>query len=445
MNQLAKITTSFISLVVTMIMLTYFSPYIGFIMVITCLLVSMVFNKIQKVAKEHSMKTQEMQKEATSAVLEYIKGMQVIKAFHLVGDKQKRTNKSYMNLSSSQFDYEKKFIVPLVIAETIIAISIGCIIGFSCNFVLQKTMELPMMLMLVVFSFEIYRPLNNLVTNSAEVRVMEACMNRYEKAINQNIINDTKKVVNLNKFDIEFENVNFSYDNKEVIKNMNFIAKEKSMTALVGKSGCGKTTITNLISRFWDAQGGKILIGGVNIYDMSYEQLISNISMVFQKVYLFNDTIYNNIAFGNVNATKEQVIEAAKKARCYDFIQKMKDGFNTVIGEGGATLSGGEKQRISIARAILKDAPIVLLDEATASIDPDNEHFIQEAINELIVNKTLIVIAHKLASIQSAEQILVIEDGKISDRGTHNELISRKGLYQELWKKNVKSRSWKIN
>lgn len=435
MGQLATITTSIITLAVTFLMMLFFSPVIALLMLITCFLVALVFGRIQKISKMHSKKMQECQKEATSAAIEYIKGMQVIKAFHLVGDKQERTNAYYKKLSDAQYEYEKKFVVPAVLAESMIALSIGAIISSSCILLVNGTMALAMMLMLTIFAFEIFRPLSGLVNISSEIRLMEASMDRYEKILKEKTISDTCKEVKLQNHQLEFKDVSFRYKDKSVLKNISFAAQEKEVTALVGKSGCGKTTICNLIARFWDYDSGQILLGGVDIREMSFEQLMSNISMVFQRVYLFHDTVYNNIAFGNVKATHTQVVAAAKKARCYDFIMELPDGFETLVGEGGATLSGGEKQRISIARAILKDASIVLLDEATASIDPDNEHYIQQAISELIAEKTLIVIAHKLTTIKNANQILVIEDGKISEHGTHEELTQREGLYQELWNK----------
>ncbi|MGL6199290.1 MAG: ABC transporter ATP-binding protein [Lachnospiraceae bacterium] len=439
LSELTKIATSVIALLVTLLMLAIFSSVIALIMLITCILVALVFNKIQTLSKTHSKNVGEHQREATSAVIEYIKGMQVIKAFHLVGEKQKRTSTYYKKLSDSQYDYEKKFVPPAVLADSLISISIGIIVSVSGLALTNGTMELAMMLLLVIFAFEMYRPLSNLVNISAEIRLTEASLNRYEEVLNEKTISDTQQEVKLKNFDIEFKDVSFAYENKPVLQNISFTAREKGITALVGKSGSGKTTICNLIARFWDSSEGQILLGGVDIYEMSFTQLISNISMVFQRVYLFNDTIYNNIAFGNADATYEQVIQAAKKARCYDFIMAMPDGFDTMVREGGATLSGGEKQRISIARAILKDAPIVLLDEATSSIDPDNEHFIQQAIGELVAEKTLIVIAHKLTTIQHASQILVIDNGRVSERGTHDELVVKEGLYQQLWNKRSKA------
>ena len=236
--------------------------------------------------------------------------------------------------------------------------------------------------------------------------------------------------------------MHFAYDKKEVLHGITFDIKKNTMTALVGPSGGGKSTIASLISRFWDVSSGKILIRGRDISKVSLAELMNNISMVFQRVYLFQDTVYNNIAMGRPKASKEEVIEAAKKARCYEFISKLEKGFDTVIGEGGATLSGGERQRISIARCILKDAPIVILDEATASVDADNERLIQEAISELCKGKTLIVIAHRLNTIKDADQILLVSDGSIAERGTHKELMDMDGIYRRFVELRQRDRGW---
>ena len=443
-TQLSTVVTSAINLVATIVILAFFSPVTALIILATCLLVAVIFNRLQKIAKENSDKVVDAQKDVINGVVEYAKGMQVIKAFHLVGNKQRKTDALFAKLRDAQIGFEKKFIPPLKLADSVIAVSIGSIVYFAAGVIAGDASGLALALLLIIFSFEIYTPLSTLVSISADVRMTEASLRRYEEVMSQDPIADADQMVKLQNHDIEFKNVSFAYEEKPVIQDMSFIAKEKSMTALVGKSGCGKTTVCSLIARFWDVSEGHILLGGVDIRKMPYEQLTSNISMVFQQVYLFNDTVYNNIAFGNVNTTKEQVIEVAKKARCYDFIMDMPSGFDTVIGEGGETLSGGERQRISIARAILKDAPIVLLDEATASIDPDNEHFIQEAISELVAEKTLIVIAHKLTTVIGAQQIIVIEDGKIKTCGTHDMLLKQEGLYKELWNKRKKSRSWQI-
>ena len=248
----------------------------------------------------------------------------------------------------------------------------------------------------------------------------------------------------LKNADIEFQNVTFSYDKTPVLRNISFSIPQGSTTAIVGPSGSGKTTICNLIARFYDVDSGKVLVGGENVRDMTCDSLLRNISMVFQKVYLFHDTIENNIRFGNPNASQEEVIAAAKKARCHDFIMSLPEGYQTVIGEGGSTLSGGEKQRVSIARAILKNADIVILDEATASIDPENEHLIQQAISELTIGKTVIVIAHRLATIEHADQILVVDDGRIVQKGTHNQLIRQEGIYKRFINIREQAEGWSI-
>ncbi len=228
------------------------------------------------------------------------------------------------------------------------------------------------------------------------------------------------------------------------MKDVSFTIPQGSMTAIVGPSGSGKTTITRLIARFWDVQKGSVTVGGHDVKEFTCDSLLKNMSMVFQNVYLFHDTIENNIKFGSPDATHEQVVEAAKKACCHDFISALPDGYNTVIGEGGSTLSGGEKQRISIARAMLKDAPIILLDEATASVDPENEVHLQQAISALVKDKTLVVIAHRLSTIRNADQILVVDDGKIVQRGTHEELVKQKGIYQNFWNIRQHARNWKV-
>ena len=269
-------------------------------------------------------------------------------------------------------------------------------------------------------------------------------MDQLDALKESSFIDENGKNIPLSHCDIEFKNVDFGYDSRQVLKNVSFSIPEKTSTAIVGPSGSGKTTICSLLARFYDPNSGSITVGGHDLREMTCDSLLSNISMVFQNVYLFNDTIRANICFGKPDATEEEMIAAAKKARCHDFISALPQGYDTVIGEGGGTLSGGEKQRISIARAILKNAPIIILDEATASIDPENEHLIQSAISELTKGKTIITIAHRLATIEHADQILVVEDGRIAEKGTHSELISQDGIYRRFIQIREQAEGWHI-
>jgi ATP-binding cassette subfamily B protein len=298
---------------------------------------------------------------------------------------------------------------------------------------------------IMLFVFDLFAPLKALYSQSARLTVMNSCMDRIEAVFAETELPDTGRNSipdHTGAPEVEFKDVSFAYGEKEVLHNISFRLKRNHMLALVGPSGGGKSTVANLLARFWDVKSGQVLVRGKDVRSVPLSELMNYISMVFQRVYLFQDTIYNNISIGRPDATRDEVIEAAKKARCYDFITALPDGLDTVIGEGGETLSGGEKQRISIARCILKDAPIVILDEATASVDADNESYIQQAISELCRGKTLLVLTHRLNTIRSADEILVISDGSIAQSGTHDELMRAGGIYRDFVTVRESSRGW---
>ena len=288
-------------------------------------------------------------------------------------------------------------------------------------------------------------PIKTFYDQEARLTVMSACMDRIEALFAEKQLDDsgTQLLTDSNAPEIEYRNVTFAYDQKDVLKDVSLKADKGTMTALVGPSGGGKSTIASLLTRFWDIQSGEILLRDTDIRKIPLATLMNNISMVFQRVYLFQDTVYNNIALSRPDASREEIIEAAKKARCYDFIMELPEGFDTVIGEGGASLSGGQAQRLSIARCILKDSPIVILDEATASVDADNESYIQQAISELCKGKTLLVIAHRLNTIAGADQIMVIRDGQVAESGDHNSLMQKDGIYRSMVTKRAVSTGWK--
>lgn len=445
MNTIDKVVTGFSSIIIGCLFLLFLDYRVALISIVVAILAMLIFKKIESTSKEQSARKAKVQAKLVSVVLEYVQGISVIKAFNMTGDKSKATKKSFEEARDSLISFEKAFIPILLRYETIFSLGIAGTIFAVTSYCINGSLDKSIMLMMLIFIFELYIPTKILGSLSVKIRIMEAGLDRYDALKNTEIIDENGKDIKLNKFDIEFRDVTFAYENKDVIKNINFQIPENSMTALVGASGCGKTTIASLIARFWDVQKGEVLVGGINVKEMTCDSLLENISMVFQKVYLFNDTIYNNVKFGKTDATKEEIIETCKKARCHEFIMELQDGYDTVVGEGGSTLSGGEKQRISIARAILKDAPIILLDEATASVDPDNEKHIQMAINELVKDKTLVVIAHRLSTIRSADQILVIDNGELIQEGTHDELVEEKGQYKDFWKRRMDAKSWKIN
>ncbi len=445
MTSLDKVINAYISIIIGCAMLLVIDFRVALISIVVTAAGIIALNGIQRMVKRLAPIRQKQQEAVTSAVLEYTKGISVIKAFNMAGDKAENIKRTFEETRNRSIEFEEKFVPPSIRYETCFSVGIALTVFVATYYCFNGSLDIAVMVMIAIFIFQLYKPMQALRAQTGILRVMEAGLDRYEELKNVAIIDENGKDIALDRFDIQFKNVTFAYEKQEVLKDISFKIPEHSVTALVGASGSGKTTVANLIVRFWDVQRGEVQVGGVNVKEMTCDSLLKNMSMVFQNVYLFKDTILNNIKFGKPDATYEEVVEAAKKARCHDFIGALENGYETIVSESGSTLSGGEKQRISIARAILKDAPIILLDEATASVDPDNEKHIQEAINELVKDKTLIVIAHRLSTIKKADQILVIDDGQLVQKGTHSELINQGGVYRELWNKRMSARGWKIN
>ncbi len=379
-----------------------------------------------------------------SRMLEYLQGIKVLKTFNLTGTKFIRLEKAFKKLRNDSIKLEAGTGAPVLSYLVILEIGFIGLLLFGLYLLFGGQITIPVLIMFFIIGYHFYDPLRNVGVFATEMRYMNISAKRITEVMKTNPLPESEEDISPNNFNIGFKDVTFRYYNTDVLKKINATFPERSITALVGPSGSGKTTITNLIARFWDVDSGKITIGGTNIKNMKTEELLSYISMVFQDVYLFHDTVYNNIKVGENDATREEIISAAKSAQCHEFIEKLEKGYETMVGEGGSTLSGGEKQRISIARAILKDAPIVLLDEATASLDPENELLIQNAISELVKSKTLIVIAHRLSTIAHADQILVIDNGRVIEKGKHAELIDAGRMYSRMWDNQQQARGWKF-
>ena len=380
----------------------------------------------------------------SAAVLEYARGLPTVKSFGQGGASQQSMKEAARENRDIRLKIEYGFTPPNCGHLLVLKAASVLLAGTACALCLAGDMEMPVMLMFVFFSFGIFGSLEPVSDSAHVLGVINTAMDQIDALKESNYIDHDGKEVTLGSFGIEFRHVDFGYDSRTVLKDVSFIIPEKTSTAIVGPSGSGKTTICNLIARFYDVQKGSVLVGGVDVREFTCDSLLKNISMVFQNVYLFNDTIMNNIRFGRPDATDEEVYAAAKAARCHDFIQSLPDGYGTIVGEGGGMLSGGEKQRISIARAMLKNAPIIILDEATASVDPENEHLIQEAISELTHGKTIITIAHRLATIENADQILVIDSGTVAQRGTHKQLLGQEGIYREFVRIREEAEGWQI-
>ena len=436
MGVLSELVTFLISQSIMVVMMFVMDFRMGLLSLLVVGAFIIVGNLMLKTSMQHSVIKQEASESLTEEVLDFAEGIGIIKSYNMLGDKSKRLTDEFAKSCKESIDFEIAYTPWSRALYLTFGIGTALTLALSGYLYVSGSISAEYMAGMALFLFDAFLAIKSYYGQMARLTVTDASLDRIEEVFAAEELKDEGKKelgsVSSSADEIEYDNVGFAYTEKEVLNNVSFKIKQGEMTALVGPSGGGKSTIASLLARFWDVKSGKILVRGEDIRNISLGSLMNQISMVFQRVYLFQDTVYNNIAIGRPDATREEVEAAAKKARCYDFIMQLPNGFDTVIGEGGASLSGGEQQRISIARCILKDSPIVILDEATASVDADNERAIQEAISELCKDKTLLVIAHRLRTIRDADQILVVTDGKITERGNHDTLMAQNGTYAHM-------------
>lgn len=436
--------SGYLNFTVIFICLLVMNPLVALIALAAVVLSFLFLLVISSYSAKNAPVEAEANRDLTAAAIEYARGLTIVKSFGQDGASMDAMNRAIEDSKKIHLKIEWGF-VPANCMHLFVLKAGSVALALSAFLLCMKgEMNISTMLMFVFFSFGIFASVEPISDSAHTLSVINDAMDQLDALKEDHFMDENGRDIALTNHDIAFSHVDFGYDERKILKDVSFTIPEKTSTAIVGPSGSGKTTICSLLARFYDVNDGSITVGGVDVRKMTCESLLSNISMVFQNVYLFHDTIRANICFGKTDATEEEMIDAAKKACCHDFIMALPDGYDTVIGEGGGTLSGGEKQRISIARAILKNAPIIILDEATASIDPENEHLIQNAISELTRGRTIITIAHRLATIEQADRILVVDDGRIVQKGTHKELISVEGRYRKFIQIREKAEGWKI-
>ena len=437
-------TKGFLTSGIIAIMMLFFDWRMGLITLAGLVLFFAVNAAMQRAEQTLSKRKFDADERLVSKVLEYVQGIAEVKNFDLTNDSSTQVHTAVEEARKASFAMEIPSVLYMLAQLVINKLTGVAVCTAAIIFCLGGTMELSNCLLMLICSFILFEQLDSAGSFSSLFRSIDIGVDKANSILNVEPMDIDGEDLSPRCEDITLSHVSFSYDSKPILRDVSLTVPEKTTVAIVGPFGSGKSTLCNLMARFWDVQSGSVSLGGKDVREYSYDSLIRNFSFVFQRTYLFSDTIANNIRFGKPDATLEEVKAAAKKARCYDFIMAKPDGFDTVIGEGGATLSGGERQRISIARAIMKDAPIIILDEATANVDPENEKELMEAVSELTHDKTVIMIAHRLKTVRNADCIFVVDHGEIVQQGTHDELMAVDGLYRRFVVERKQAAGWKV-
>lgn len=437
-------TRGFLTSGIIAVMMFFFDPRMGLITLAGLILFFAVNAAMQRAEQSLAQRKFNADERLVSKVLEYVQGIAEVKNFNLVHDSATQVHTAVEESRKASFGMEIPSVLYMLAQFVINKLTGIAVCVAALIFYFNGTMELSYCLLMLICSFILFEQLDSAGSFSSLFRSIDIGVDKANSILSVEPMDIDGEELAPEHKDITLDHVDFSYDSKPILHDISLSIPEKTTVAIVGPSGSGKTTLCNLMARFWDVQGGSVSLGGHNVKEYSYDSLIRNFSFVFQRTYLFSDTIANNIRFGRPDASLDEAKEAAKKARCYDFITALPDGFDTMIGEGGATLSGGERQRICIARAIMKDAPIIILDEATANVDPENEKELMEAVSELTCDKTVIMIAHRLKTVRNADCIFVVDHGEIVQQGTHDELVATDGLYRRFVVERERAAGWKV-
>ena len=444
LTMLDMVVNGYITSIVMLIFCTCVDWKLGVIMAAGLLFSALFLHLMGKASYKNGAVLQKANEDMTGTTIEYLRGIALVKTFHQEGATAKGIQNAYKKSRDINIKIEKEYAIYNFFHVMSLRLASAAMVIYSAVMTWQGKMDLPTMIFVDIMSFMAFLSTENLSSAFHVLHVIDHTLDKLDRLTGAQFIDQDAKDMEPSSHTIRFHDVSFGYDKRTVLKNISCTFPENSFTAIVGPSGSGKTTMCNLIARFYDTSEGTITLGDKDLRNFTCDSILKQLSIVFQNVYLFHDTILDNIRFGKPDASMEEVIAAAKKARCHDFIMQLPDGYDTIVGEGGSTLSGGEKQRISIARAILKDAPVIILDEATSSVDPENEHLIQEAIQELVHGKTVIAIAHRLPTIEQADQILVLDNGQIVQSGTHDELILQQGTYQDFVRIREHTQQWSL-